>query len=187
MLLADSAMLPCGPDPVKQSMALPPHSAFTPETILSGGQTGVDRAALDVALAIGLPCGGWCPAGRMAEDGPIDGRYPLQETASADPAERTILNVEAGDATLIVSRGPPTGGTALALSHARALERPVLVIEDPHADSAALQVGDWLGSVRPASLNVAGPRESEAPGIYDQTTGLLRRVWSGSSVAEAGE
>ena len=168
---------------------MPPRTrtTHTPTTVLSGGQTGVDRAALDVALALGIRCSGWCPAGRMAEDGPIDDRYPLRETSSADPAERTVLNVDVADATLIVSRGPPVGGTALALSHARTLDQPMLVIEDPRSDSAVAQVQDWLGRVRPARLNVAGPPESEAPGIYDQTTVLLTRLWSGASVPEAGE
>ena len=70
--------------------------------IVSGGQTGVDRAALDAALALGMRCGGWCPAGRWAEDGPIDPRYPLRETPSGDPAQRTEWNVRDSDATLIL-------------------------------------------------------------------------------------
>lgn len=73
--------------------------------VISGGQTGVDRAALDVALELGLPCGGWCPAGRRAEDGPIPARYPLTETAGADYVERTRRNVVEADATLVLCHG----------------------------------------------------------------------------------
>ena len=76
--------------------------------IVSGGQTGVDRAALDVAMEFGLACGGWCPRGRRAEDGPITHRYPLAETAGWDYAERTGLNVRDSDGTLVLSRGAPT-------------------------------------------------------------------------------
>lgn len=78
--------------------------------IISGGQTGVDRAALDVALELGLPCGGWCPRGRRAEDGVIAERYPLTETRSARYAVRTVRNVRAADGTLVLTRGQPSGG-----------------------------------------------------------------------------
>jgi hypothetical protein len=99
------------------------------EKIISGGQTGVDRAALDVALELGLPCGGWCPKGRRAEDGKIPGRYPLEETSSAEYPVRTQLNVEDSDGTLILSWGSPTGGTALTIKLARRLKKPYLLID----------------------------------------------------------
>src|SRR5690606_18077806 len=83
-------------------------------TVLSGGQTGVDRAALDAAFALGLPEDGWCPAGRGAEDGAIPTRYPLRETPSPDPAQRTLWNVRDSDATLVLSPRPLAGGTLLA-------------------------------------------------------------------------
>ena len=89
------------------------------EKIISGGQTGADRAALDVALELKIPCGGWCPKGRRAEDGRIDDRYPLKETPSTDYRVRTRLNVEESDGTLVITRGPLTGGTALTIKLVR--------------------------------------------------------------------
>ncbi|MEZ6054758.1 MAG: putative molybdenum carrier protein, partial [Planctomycetaceae bacterium] len=84
--------------------------------IVSGGQTGVDRAALDVGLDLDLPCGGWCPRGRKAEDGPIDERYPLKETESAKYDVRTRRNVRDSDGTLVLTVGDPIGGTALTVA-----------------------------------------------------------------------
>lgn len=133
--------------------------------VRSGGQTGVDRAALDAARAAGLPTRGWCPAGRWAEDGPIPTRYPLRETPTADPAERTRRNVHDADATLVLARGPLAGGTALTAATARALGRPLLVVDlDRAPDPEAVR--RWLRAHGVRDLNVAGPRESEAPGIY---------------------
>ena len=135
-----------------------------PLRVVSGGQTGVDRAALDAALARGVAVGGWCPAGRWAEDGPIPARYPLAETASADPAERTRLNVRDSDATLVLVWGGVEGGTALTVEVARALGRPALVV--PPRPEAVGGVVMWLAASGAAVLNVAGPRESEALGVY---------------------
>jgi len=92
--------------------------------IVSGGQTGVDRAALDVALELGIECGGWCPAGRWAEDGVIGARYPLRETPSADPAERTEWNVRDSDGTLLLTAAA-SPGTERTHEAARRLGRPV--------------------------------------------------------------
>ena len=135
-----------------------------PRAIVSGGQTGVDRAALDLALDLGLAAGGWCPAGRWAEDGAVPRRYPLRETSSADPAVRTRRNVRDSDATLILSPVPLAGGTALTARVARTLGRPCLAL-DPRDRSAVRALRRWLEAVRPAVLNVAGPRASEAPGL----------------------
>ena len=136
-----------------------------PFRIVSGGQTGPDRAALDVALARGVPCGGWCPAGRWAEDGPIPPVYPVRETPSADPAERTRRNVAESDASLILSPSPVWGGTALTASVAAELGRLAVVV-DPRREGPDRAAGILWPAVRAGGqLNVAGPRESEAPGL----------------------
>ncbi len=142
------------------------------EKIVSGGQTGVDRAALDAALAAGFPCGGWAPKGRMAEDGAIPGRYPLDECSIAGYEERTRLNVRDSDATLILTRGKPAGGTGLTIEWASKLSRPTLVVDlggptDPEG------IADWLQGERVGVLNVAGPRENTAPGVYQAAADLM--------------
>jgi hypothetical protein len=143
--------------------------------IISGGQTGVDRAALDAALELGLPTGGWCPRDRRAEDGPIDIRYPLKETHSSSYPVRTEKNVLEADGTLILTWGRPKGGTALTIKLARFHKRPYLVIDLMEgADKAA--VWQWGKAHQVAVLNVAGPREGEALGIYDQAFGFLKEV-----------
>ena len=149
-------------------MARPP----TLVKIVSGGQTGVDRAALDVALDVGLACGGWCPLGRIAEDGIIARAYPLRETETADYAERTRLNVRDSDATLVLTRGRPSGGTALTLGFARRQDRPSLVVDLGASEGA----GAWIVAEGIATLNVAGPRESTAPGIYAEASAFLREL-----------
>jgi hypothetical protein len=142
----------------------------------SGGQTGVDRAALDAALELGLPCGGWCPAGRCAEDGPIPDRYPLTPTPSADPAQRTEWNVRDSDGTLVLAREELSGGTALTVELARQYDKPCLVLR-PDESPTVQAVLDWAESHRVRDLNVAGPRESEAPGVYEQAREFLRRLF----------
>ncbi len=147
-----------------------------PQRMVSGGQTGVDRGALDAAIALGIPHGGWCPRGRLAEDGRIPGRYELRETASADYPKRTEQNVVDSDGTLIVSRGPLSGGTLLTWQLAEKHFKPCLVvdIDRPHSPE---QVGQWLAACRIRVLNVAGPRESQHPGIAAQTTELIARLF----------
>ena len=136
------------------------------DKIISGGQTGVDRAALAVALALGLPVGGWCPQGRRAEDGRIPDRYPLTETPEHNDQTRTRRNVEDSDGTLILNRGQLDGGTALTASYASQIGKPCLIV--------ALEVGiepaafrEWLAAHHIRVLNVAGPRESKRPGVYE--------------------
>jgi hypothetical protein len=151
--------------------------------LVSGGQTGVDRAALDAALAAGIPVGGWCPRGRLAEDGVIPDHYPLTETPEPDPAQRTAWNVRDSDGTLILHRGPLAGGTALTATVARREGRPLLQI-DLGSAPVPQAIDAWLASQGVRVLNVAGPRESEAPGIGAAALALLMRLLA-STVAGA--
>jgi Circularly permutated YpsA SLOG family len=146
-----------------------------PAKIVSGGQTGVDRAVLDAAIALGIPHGGWCPKGRLAEDGAIPPHYRLTESESPEYAVRTERNVRDSDATLILCRGSPTGGTELTLRLAQRWEKPYLVVDpDRPADLDAAR--RWLAQTRPAVLNVAGPRESQSQGIAARAEAFLRQL-----------
>jgi len=145
------------------------------EKIISGGQTGVDRAALDAALELGLPCGGWCPQGRRAEDGKIPDRYPMQETSSPAYPLRTEMNVEDSDGTLILTRGSPSGGTLLTLKLARKHHKPYILVDLSHERDAS-SVQEWYRKNQVRIMNVAGPRESEAPGIYARAISFLKEV-----------
>jgi hypothetical protein len=146
--------------------------------VVSGGQTGVDRAALDVAIALGIPHGGWCPRGRRAEDGVVPARYALDEHASPDYAARTEANVADADATLVLVRGPITGGTALTRDVALRLAKPCLVVDlSARPDRSAVR--HWLATHGTRVLNVAGPRESQRPGIGDEARAFLREVLAG--------
>jgi len=157
------------------------NTVTAPLTVVSGGQTGVDRAALDAALAARLPCGGWCPKGRAAEDGPIPPRYRLRETRRTDPAFRTRLNVRDSDATLIIARGPLSGGTELTARHANRLSRPCLVVDLDRPEAPGLlaaRIAGWVRANAVSTLNVAGPRESSAPGIQQAARALLDAVFA---------
>jgi hypothetical protein len=143
--------------------------------IVSGGQTGVDRAGLDVALELGIPCGGWCPKGRRAVDGIISAKYPLQETESSDYAERTRLNVVDSDGTLILNHGELSGGTKYTADIAEIEGKPYLVVAlDQSPDPQS--VIDWIEQNSIHTLNVAGPREEGRPGIHDRAVNFLRDV-----------
>ena len=145
------------------------------EKIVSGGQTGVDRAALDMALELGLPCGGWCPKGRRAEDGVIPDSYPLEEASSPDYRIRTELNVQDSDGTLLLTWGRLAGGTLLTLKLARRLHKPYFVVDLVRGGDAA-SIQKWGQSQRVRVLNLAGPREGEAPGIHARASSFLREV-----------
>jgi len=134
-------------------------------TILSGGQTGVDRAALDAALEAGAPCGGWCPEGRLAEDGPIPERYPLKELPYAGYEERTLQNIRDSDGTLIVHFGPMTGGTLYTYDHCLIFGRPVCLVNASilPVEDAAFRVKAFIAKHMIEQLNVAGPRASQQP------------------------
>jgi hypothetical protein len=131
--------------------------------IISGGQTGVDRGALDAALALGFSCGGWCPAGRLAEDGTIPKRYPVVELPNAGYAERTARNVADSDGTLIISNGEPTGGTRETIDRCAELNKPYLIID--HAKIPTNEIVElvlrFVGDHHVRLLNVAGPRASQ--------------------------
>jgi len=162
-----------GPD----ERAAPWLAARDPFIVISGGQSGVDRAALESALQARIPSGGWCPARRWAEDGPIDARYPLIESHSPRPARRTGLNVRDSDGTLIIASEPLTGGTRLTKRLALRMGKPLLIV-DSADDDAIDRVCAWISDHDIRTLNVAGPRESTHPGAYDQAKRVLDAVLS---------
>jgi hypothetical protein len=144
--------------------------------IISGGQTGVDRAALDVAMRLGMAHGGWVPKGRLAEDGTLPPHYQLQETDSDEYEARTEKNVLDSDGTLIISRGSPTGGTdytrKMALKHGKQLLHIDLSLGQRPSDAGSL-VASWIEMNRIETLNVAGPRASHDPAIYMDTVNIM--------------
>jgi Circularly permutated YpsA SLOG family len=146
--------------------------------IVSGGQTGVDRAALDVAIKLGIPHGGWVPKGRLAEDGPLPETYAVRETSTAVHAERTEKNVIDSDGTLIISRGKISGGSRFTREMATRHGRPWLHVDlnRTAAFRAAVMIAEWLGLHPIRVLNVAGPRASKDPQIYQDTLALLESV-----------
>jgi hypothetical protein len=149
------------------------------ERIVSGGQTGADRAALEAARAAGFPAGGWVPKGRWAEDGRVpDGLGELRETESPDPAERTRRNVADSDATLILSHGALQGGSNLTREEAARLAKPCLWLdlEQLPFEPAVERVLAWLEQHAIRVLNVAGPRASEDAEIYRDAFALVAAV-----------
>lgn len=149
------------------------------QKIVSGAQTGADRAALDAALERGFPCGGWVPKGRIAEDGVVPERYlHLEQTPGADYEQRTEWNVRDSDATLIVSHGPLNGGSLYTLEMAEKHEKPCLHVDltGLHMHEVLEKITPWLHSVRPAILNIAGPRTSKDARIYDKTLQLTHAL-----------
>ena len=152
--------------------------------IISGGQTGIDRAALDAAIAMGVDYGGWCPKGGWAEDfrkSPgLLARYPfLQETPSAEPIQRTEWNVRDADRLMILMDVSGIGvskGTVAARDFALALGKPHSMI-DLDAGDALAQAFAFVGEDASASsIGIAGPRESEVPGIYAKARPFLCAV-----------
>ena len=146
--------------------------------IVSGGQTGVDRAALDWAIERGLRHGGWCPRGRLAEDGAIDRRYSLRETDTASYRQRTRQNVIDSDGTLILNLGDLREGTLTTLRFAERYDKPHRVVPldaGPTSEDAA-SVIEWIRLHHIAVLNVAGPRESKRPGIYGLARDFLESL-----------
>lgn len=150
------------------------------ERVVSGGQTGVDRAALDAAIELGIPCGGWCPRGRKAEDGPIPDRYPLRETAGDDYAQRTEFNVRDSDGTLILASGRLKGGTLLTATLARRMEKPLHVV-DLEVPPAFESIHDWIHENGIRILNIAGPRESQSSGIARKAKKFLTELFAAAA------
>jgi len=148
--------------------------------IRSGGQTGVDRGALDAALEIGAECGGWCPEGRTAEDGPIPDRYPMTELVGGGYPERTRRNVEDSDGTLILHFGPLSAGTLFTLQLCEELLKPVCLIDGSvvGAVEAAARAQEFVIENDIRRLNVAGPRASHSARAHDYARDVVRRFFA---------
>ncbi|WP_084022293.1 putative molybdenum carrier protein [Chlorobaculum limnaeum] len=143
--------------------------------IVSGGQTGVDRGALDAAIAAGLAHGGWCPKGRRAEDGMIPEKYMLAETPFFRYAVRTAWNVRDSGGTLVLASGPLAGGTKLTALCAWRYGRPCMIVDlDVRADAGT--VAGWIRANGIGVLNVAGPRASDAPGIGENARRFVAEI-----------
>lgn len=168
---------------VRQSGAPSGVADLPLERIVSGGQSGVDRTALDVAREYGLAHGGWCPRGRLAEDGVISAAYSLQETPEADYAQRTEWNVRDSDGTVIFSVSPQLGGgSALTRELARAWGRPCLHLAAERDGATAVeQLRQFIRQHRIRTLNVAGPRLSTEPGAAAFARAVLESLLRGSS------
>ena len=162
--------------------------------VISGGQTGADRGGLDAAIEVGIPHGGWCPKGRRAEDGRIPDEYRLVETDSSDYAVRTEQNVVDSHATVVLAYGLPAGGSKATVEIAKKYRRPWLHVDlnETGDEAIARRVLEWLSGgglqspdipvppLNPA-LNVAGSRESKAPGIQARVKAIMLLVldWPG--------
>ncbi|MFC1819533.1 YpsA SLOG family protein [Thermodesulfobacteriota bacterium] len=146
--------------------------------IISGGQTGADLAALDVAIELGIPHGGWIPKGRKTENGRLSEKYQMKEIKSIDYAQRTELNIVDSDGTIIFSHGKLTGGSALTLKLAKKHNRPCFHIDlDDLSDYKAAEIiTDWLDIRNIEVLNVAGSRASKDPQIYEDVQNVLKSV-----------
>lgn len=145
-------------------------------TIISGGQSGTDRAALDFAINNNIPCGGWCPMGRLAEDGRIDDKYPLKETETAEPNDRTRLNVAESNATLIIYRKNLDKGTKLTIQVAKEMLKPVFIVSKNKGFSVE-EFRGWMEVHKIDTLNIAGPRESNDEGVYRYAFEVLESLF----------
>jgi len=147
--------------------------------VISGGQTGVDRAGFDVAMNAGIPTGGYCPKGRLAEDGTIPEKYPMIELESIEPYYRTEQNVIHSDGTLILNKGVLSGGTKLTHDFTVNYGKPRLIVQlDDDKIIAHEHVINWIKGHLINTLNIAGPRESKCPeGIYSDAFAYLEKIF----------
>ena len=148
--------------------------------IISGGQTGADRAALDFAIKHNIPHGGWIPKRRLAEDGQLPNHYQLQEMPTEEYSKRTEKNVLDSDGTVIVSHGHLTGGSALTQFFAEKHEKPCVHIDLSNLTmrEASIIINNWIKWHKITTLNIAGPRGSKDPKIYKATLDLLEKAFS---------
>jgi len=146
--------------------------------IITGGQTGVDRAALDAAIDLGVSTGGWCPKGRVAENGPIPYKYSLTETSSGDYSKRTKLNVIDSDGTVIIYFDELSGGTKLTHASCISQRKPCLLINGNEVSevAAAQQIAVFVVDYEIKVLNIAGPRASKQLKAYPYTYGVITRL-----------
>lgn len=146
--------------------------------IVSGGQTGVDRGALDAALEAGFPCGGWAPEGRIAEDGPIHERYPLRVLAGAGYEERTLQNVLDSNGTAILYSGTLEGGTRQTMLYCVEHGKPFDLVDATRAGprEAALNLADFVERNRLLVLNIAGPRASKWPAAHAYAYATVKQL-----------
>ncbi len=151
--------------------------------IISGGQTGVDRAAWDAAIAIGFEQDGWVPKGRKAEDGPIPSKYHCREISQPYYAARTVQNLLNSDATLVLCFGPPSAGTQLTINLCEKHKRPHLVmdLEKENFSEAIKTASAFIRKQRPHRLNIAGPRGSSNPEAYNAAFGFLLKLFQSTS------
>lgn len=149
------------------------------QKIISGGQTGVDQAALKFAITNDIPYGGWCPKGRKAENGIIPAEYLLRETDSEDYSERTKLNIRDSDGTLILVPGIPiavTDGTLLTIQEAEDRKKPFLIVDLFKRQEFFDLIKNWVTENNIKMLNIAGPRESQSPGLHELSLKFLEEI-----------
>ena len=144
--------------------------------VVSGGQTGVDRAGLDAAMEFGIPVGGYCPKGRLAEDGTVPEHYPLIELSRGGYPARTEKNVVESDGTLLLNIGRLSGGSKVTVECAKKHDKPYFVVQldgEPRLED----VLRWIEAQEVKVFNVAGPRESKHPGVHLHALGYLRQIF----------